>query len=138
VRNTLKKSEILRGRQRFQDIFERGRKCECKFLRCFYLVDEPHGEISASAGSTGVTAGFAVSRQLARAVDRNRLKRLMRESYRIQKQILIEQCTAQQCHVQVVFLYAPFSGSALPLPAFSEIKSTMHVLLRSIHLTVTQ
>ncbi|MFI5253219.1 MAG: ribonuclease P protein component [Bacteroidota bacterium] len=131
MRHTLKKSEILRGRNSFREVFENGRKCECKFLRCFYLLDE-----QTNRSNSAVSAGFAVSRQFTRAVDRNRVKRLMRESYRIHKQILIAKCQVQLLRVRAVFLYAPPSNVVMPLPSFGEIDEMMQSLLSAINIPV--
>ncbi len=64
-----------------------------------------------------VQAGFSVStRRFPHAVDRNRVKRLTRECYRLQKGELYEQLRAQQPNSQlaVFFIYtdkkiAPFT-----------------------------
>ena len=39
------------------------------------------------------------------AVDRNHLRRLMREAYRLNKQPLIDYCAAHNCTMQIAFNY---------------------------------
>ena len=129
MRNTLKKSEILRGKNSFQEVFEKGRRCERKFLRCFYIVTT----VPANSSTPSVSVGFAVSRQFKRAVDRNRIKRIMRESYRTHKHILIDTCLTHNINVQAVLLYAP-AGSP-ELPTLADTNALMEELLPSISLT---
>jgi ribonuclease P protein component len=57
-------------------------------------------------------AGVGVSsRNFKKAVDRNRIKRLMREAYRLQKNMLNESLEKKQQKMSVFFLYL---GKELP------------------------
>ena len=66
----------------------------------------------AKVSYPGIQIGFAVgSKHFKNAVDRNRVKRLMRESYRLQKNELAEQLKNKQMQLAVFFVYV---GNELP------------------------
>lgn len=61
--------------------------------------------------------GFAVSkRNFKKAVDRNRIKRLMREAYRLQKEILYSGLRSEKKSLAILVVYQPKS-----LPEFRSI-----------------
>ncbi len=75
-----------------------------------------------------VHAGVGVSsRNFKKAVDRNRVKRLLREVYRTQKQDLISTVALQSSELNVFFLYV-----GKELPAFLELQSAMEKTLEKL------
>ena len=71
----LNKSEILRDKRDFNDVYSNGRSYVNKNLVIYVLNDENYnGKV-----------GFAAGKKLGGAVVRNRVKRLLREAYRLNK-----------------------------------------------------
>ncbi|MBN1155089.1 ribonuclease P protein component [candidate division KSB1 bacterium] len=74
-RNDLSKEYILKGRDSFRRLFENGIHKHGKYVTIIYLKAD------------GFKIGFAVSKKIKGAVRRNRLKRQLREIYRIHKSL---------------------------------------------------
>ena len=75
---TLSKSEILRGKNEFNVVHNRGKSFANHALVLLVMNDERFGG----------KVGFAAGKKLGGAVVRNRVKRLMREAYRLNKNSL--------------------------------------------------
>ena len=114
---SLKKHEILRSKKRIQELFENGSSF---FLYPFRVIAIPNTITENNQ------ALFSVSKKYyKRAVDRNLIKRRMREAYRLNKNIL----TAKQNHpfsISIGLVYI----SKFKLP-YSEIELKLkQVLIR--------
>jgi ribonuclease P protein component len=82
----------------------------------------------ASAPPSPLQAGFgAGSRHFKKAVDRNRIKRLSREAYRLQKQPLIDLLAEKQISMAVFFVY-----TGKELPDHSTVKAKIGVALQKL------
>lgn len=101
---TLGKEERLKSRKLTEQLFREGKKFSQGNIRLFYLLNK--NEQPALLFATG-----ASSKSFKRAVDRNRIKRLIRESYRLQKNLLWEKTTEQGKQLILFFLY---TGKELP------------------------
>ena len=78
--------------------------------------------------AASVQAGFAVStRNFKHAVDRNRIKRLGREAYRLNKHLLIPHFEKQGVKLQVFFVFTNKT-----LPTFVNIQAAMQACMRKL------
>ena len=98
------KKEKLKSRKRIEQVFQEGKSITLFPFKVWWMLQP--------AGESAVQAGFgAGSRHFKRAVDRNRIKRLSREAYRLQKQELISRLESKGSHLAVFFIY---TGKDLP------------------------
>ena len=97
--NTLHKAERLNRKKVIEKMFAGGSRSFSLFpLRVVWL---PVEELSAPASIL-----VSVSkRRFKRAVKRNRVKRQVREAYRLNKQPLLEAVEQAGCHVAIAFIY---------------------------------
>jgi len=92
----LRKSEIIRGYQSFGRIFAGGNSITSKSVRCYYSADSQIPPFS-------LKVGFAV-KKAKNAAARNRLKRLLRESFRLHRQALKNLCITTNTRIELVLL----------------------------------
>ncbi len=119
-RLTLRPFEKLKSRKLIDRVFKEGKSFNEFPFRMIYLF--------AEGNASYLQAGFAVSsKTFKRAVDRNRIKRLMREAYRLQKNSLQKILEEKQISL-VVFIV--FTGKELPV--FVYTKERIQSLLRRL------
>jgi ribonuclease P protein component len=98
------KKEKLKSRKLIEGLFVKGRSFSVFPINVFYTV--------LPEAATPVQAGVGVSaRNFKKAVARNRIKRLLRESYRLNKALLHDALKPGEKKVGVFFLYV---GRELP------------------------
>ena len=131
LRNTLPRKEILRGFNVFNEVYAKGTPLYASCLSCRVVERK---EISNQHVPTDVPVlvGFSVSRKVRTAVERNRVKRLLRESFRTQKHTLLEYCS--QAHIQLILLFSFHNKTEIPLKKFpcSVVQNEMNILLDKV------
>jgi ribonuclease P protein component len=123
-RYTFKKGEKLKSRKTIELLFREGKSFSNFPFRVLWKF--------AGTSTVPLQTGFAVSsKNFKKAVDRNRIKRLMREAYRLQKNDLQEHVKQHQKQLAVFIIYV---GNELP--EYDEIfEKTAHVLKRLIKIS---
>ena len=103
--HTYSRSEKLKSRKVLSTLFTGGKTISVFPVKLFWM---PAG----NSVQQPIQAGVGVSaRHFSKAVDRNRIKRLLREGYRLNKQSLLATLKSQQKQIAVFFLYV---GKELP------------------------
>jgi ribonuclease P protein component len=98
-RHTLKKNERISIQREIDRLFGEGEVFLSYPLRIVYLLQKPF---------SGATVSILISvpkRKFKRAVKRNRMKRLIREAYRLNKTSLIEHCQEKENGLLIAFLF---------------------------------
>lgn len=117
------KSERLHKKKAFAYLFEHGHSIRVGVLSCFYALDVPEDLVDAP-----VSAAFTVSkRKFKHAVSRNKLKRRMKEAYRLNKFLLlsdVQELSDQR--LMMLFVYQPRH----PLPFKVIEKATIKIIRR--------
>lgn len=123
--NTYSKQEKLKSRKALEQLFAKGKSFSVFPIKVFYTVTDQSNAAMVQAG-VGVS-----SRIFKKAHDRNKVKRLLREVYRTQKQPLYKTVVENQQALNVFYLYI---GKELPLFADLQIamEKTLEKLIRKI------
>jgi len=116
MNETFKKGERLKSRKLIERLFVEGKRIKSNPIQLVYLQVDHNSDFLFQAG-------FSVGKKrFKRAVDRNKIKRLMREVYRLQKHILPQ--SNEQIHTKKhVFMFMYVADKVLP---YQDIES--HVI----------
>ncbi|TAH07693.1 MAG: ribonuclease P protein component [Sphingobacteriia bacterium] len=103
VKNGYPSEEKLKSRKALELLFSAGKSFSVFPIKIFYTLTTTDAEMPSKVL---VNAGVGVSaRNFKKAVDRNRIKRLLREAYRTQKQALHIIVAEKNIQVAVFFLF---------------------------------
>ena len=119
---TLGKNERLKSRKQIELLFKNGRRINDSGIRALYMLQD------AEEGQHNLQLGVSVSsRNFKRAVDRNRIKRLLRESWRLQKNDLRSR---QEENKKILLVFLIYTGKEMP--AFHELNEAVHAILNKL------
>ncbi|WP_417557958.1 ribonuclease P protein component [Mesoflavibacter zeaxanthinifaciens] len=111
MRYTYNKDEKLKSQKAIEQLFAEGKSVSAYPLRMVYLDNQSQLKIGVSVSK----------RNFKLAVHRNRVKRLLREGYRLNKNLLIDN---KLDHYTLMFLYI-----SKEMPNFKTIDKKMKALL---------
>ena len=115
------KTEKLKGRKLVQELFNKGKTFTVYPVKVFYIQPEVKLDHPVKVGVGTSTKYFK------KGVDRNSIKRLLREIYRIEKLPLHDHLHASRKQVVIFFLYVDRS-----IPEYAELKTKMQVALHKL------
>jgi ribonuclease P protein component len=121
-RNTLKRTERLKSSRIIGELFDSGDTITIFPLKLFWSTDNYDQPVPARM------AVAIPARNIRNAVDRNRLKRRIREAYRLNKQILLVFLSDKKLYLNFVFLYLPKTVSSYSQISEALIKILMNIM----------
>jgi ribonuclease P protein component len=121
---TLTKSERLKSRKQIEQLFKEGKKISIFPLHVCYQFTPLTTNDSGLLTRNGVGVS---SKNFKRAVDRNRIKRLIRESYRLQKPGFSAVVKANNQRLNMFFIY-----TGKELPAYKLVFDKVAIALQKI------
>ena len=103
---TYQKSDKLKSRKQTQHLFSTGQAINVFPIRLIYTIEPITSSTITPSLASLLQAGVgAPSRTFRKAVQRNRVKRLLREAYRLEKPNFLSQASLDHKRVNLFFLY---------------------------------
>lgn len=121
---TLGKSERLKSRKSIEQLFDGGHRFSYTPFRVFYMLN----------GKPGLRFGAGVSsKNFKKAVDRNRIKRLTKEAYRLQKNGLQQQLKEKNAGLDLFVIY-----TGKELPEYKNVYKSITAILHKLNDNIAQ
>jgi ribonuclease P protein component len=124
IRHRYGKKDKLKSRKLIEKVFANGKSIYAGNVKAVYLL---------GAGESTLQAGVSVSSRLfKKAVDRNRIKRQMREVYRLQKQSLLDHLEKTERKASIFLIY---NGKQLPdyQELYQQCDAVLKKMIQAIH-----
>ncbi|NTV97572.1 MAG: ribonuclease P protein component [Chlorobiaceae bacterium] len=122
--HSLRKYEILRAKNLTERLFRTGKSAKGDFLTIVYTAQMP--ETAFFRGNDTIL--FAVSkRNVPSSVVRNRVKRLMREAYRLEKPFARKTTGTEPQPFCIAFIY---TARKKKIPGLEVFRSEMNMLMK--------
>lgn len=93
---SLPRNKILRGKKKFDVIFREGTSIRGRVINLRFL--------KVSENKNGCLMGFVASKKLGNAVQRNHIRRLMREAYRLNQHLISDYCDREQVSLNGILI----------------------------------
>ena len=120
----MRKKETLRGRDLFSRLYASGRRADGELIRCLFLLE--------NASAVELLAGFAVPRRTCNAARRNRLRRLMREAFRQEREALRASLQDSRCSARILFVYRGKRDIPVDRVKFLAVRGDVAKLCRAV------
>ncbi|MEY3873479.1 MAG: hypothetical protein RL363_200 [Bacteroidota bacterium] len=123
---TYQKKDKLKSRKQTQNLFSNGKAIGVFPIKLIYTIEaiDTDGLLQAGVG--------APTRTFRKAVQRNRVKRLLREAYRLEKPSFLTQFSLEHKRINLFFLY----GNAEVLPQAeiqNKVRSALALLAQKLN-----
>ena len=120
-RLTLRKYERLYERKAIEELFDKGRAVTEKPIRALWITGQ-------HSGTGSIKVAFTVPRRnFKHAVDRNLLRRRMKEAYRKNKFMLVDSLKGMKTECHIMFIYTDVKKCE-----YAEIESKFVLTLQRI------
>ena len=119
---TLGKNERLKSRKQIEQLFREGKSFVVNPYRVYFIATGESSIVKRLQFGVGVS-----NRNFKKAVDRNRIKRLTREAWRLQKNDLQEKINGSNKQLNLFFIY-----TGKELPDFTTVKEKVALALKKL------
>ena len=123
---TYQKQDKLKSRKQTQYLFSKGQSIHAFPIKLIFTVEA--NEIRMVQAGVG-----APSRTFRKAVQRNRVKRLLREAYRLEKPTFMEQLSLDNQRLNLFFLYTD-AVVLTQLEIQTKLKEALNLLVKKLAL----
>jgi ribonuclease P protein component len=121
---TLGKNERLKSRKSIQQLFTQGINFSSTPFRVYYLVNNAATTSANEYLKFGIGVG---AKNFKKATDRNRIKRICKEAFRLQRQSL-RQCLTEKNHVMDLFLIY----TSREMPVYKDVHEKMALVIKKL------
>jgi ribonuclease P protein component len=118
---TIGREERLKSLKAIERLFKQGQRFTAGFFKVHYVMEKQTAKQPVQFGVGVSTKNFK------RAVDRNRIKRLTREAYRLQKNMLQDTLKENQIRLDLFLVY-----TAKELPLYNDVYEKVGIALKKM------